>query len=605
MQILLQLSPDGSHLKTIAKNVLYLGNREPGHLLWTYKSSGTGIQIEKCPDPNDILMSMGEQGMVILDQRINDFIEILRPLGEIDFVPDLFLSLCKSWLLLPNHPVQPDILTTLEYPHDEDKIAESLINAKIMQKVMDALPDRLIGDSMQVLELSDEVLQRAVRNSEDLDGDDTVAVTLSLLNIIFTSSSFSSVSEDQRTYKSVRSSLESISRKVEFGVSSTAQNLLLLLDFQVGGPTLPEVVPTKIDKEIEDRKTYNLGLSYLKGADSPPPVRAQGLDLISGLIASNSTVLDIPATLILLLSLLQDNDEYIYLKVIKCFTLFSIKHPRAVIRNLIERYVDAQEEASLDARLRLGEALLQVIQKAGETFAGDIALQVGEALISIAGRRGYRPKGEAEKQKKDALSKKRNKEAEEAWDGPVPQVEESTIEDEVLAKIVEGWEGKRAEEDVRMRASAISVFGSALEVNAAGIGSWLISSAVDLSINVLALEPEPEKAILRRAAILLVMSLVRALDGAQEEGKKLGFGLAGQSLDDVLRILQYVSATDGDGLVRKHAEDVTAGLQTWQVKTLVAAVADPTAELQEIAGLPVSAGSGPAGVRRPRIEEVD
>jgi hypothetical protein len=133
----------------------------------------------------------------------------------------------------------------------------------------------------------------------------------------------------------------------------------------------------------------------------------------------------------------------------------------------------------------------------------------------------------------------------------------------------------------------------------------LISSAVDLSINVLALEPEPEKAILRRAAILLVMSLVRALDGAQEEGKKLGFGLAGQSLDDVLRILQYVSATDGDGLVRKHAEDVTAGLQTWQVKTLVAAVADPTAELQEIAGLPVSAGSGPAGARRPRIEEVD
>jgi Required for nuclear transport of RNA pol II C-terminus 1/Required for nuclear transport of RNA pol II C-terminus 2 len=602
LQILLQLSPDGSHLRTIAKNIMYLGNRDPSRLCWTYKASGTGIQIEELLSHEETLVDVDELDMIALDKRVESFIELLKPLKENDFVSELFLSLCKGWLLSANKLAQARILTTPELPQRESDDVEGLINVKIMHKMMDLLPNRLIGDSMQALELSDEVLREAVRRGVNLDDDDTVAVTLSLLNIVFTSASFNSVSKGQNIYKSIRSSLESISRRTECEVSSTARNLLLLLHFQAADVTYPESTP---DKDFEDRKFYNLGLSYLESADSPPPVRAQGLDLISGLVASNSAILDIPAILILLSLILQDDDEYIYLKVIKCFILLSIKHPKAVIHNLIERYVDSQEEASLDTRLRLGEALLQVVQKAGETLTGDLARETGSALLSIAGRRGCRPKGEVEKQKRAELSKKRNKEAEEAWDGPVPQIEEPTIEDQILGKIVEGWEGKRGEEDVRIRASALSLFGSALETNVAGMGSAIISSAVDLSINVLALELEPEKAILRRSAILLVMSLLRALDKAQEGGKRLGFGFAGQSLDDVLRILQYISGTDSDGLVRQHAKDVMEGLRTWQVKSLVGGSDKSMTELRELAGLSVNLGGSSAGAQRPRIEEIE
>jgi hypothetical protein len=106
---------------------------------------------------------------------------------------------------------------------------------------------------------------------------------------------------------------------------------------------------------------------------------------------------------------------------------------------------------------------------------------------------------------------------------------------------------------------------------------------------------------------LLIMSLIRALDKAREEGTKLGFGLAGQSLEDVLRILKYVEDTDNDGLVRQHAKDVIEGLETWQLKGLLGPRerGQFDTELRELAGLSVNAMSNDGGEMRPRIEEIE
>ncbi len=390
--------------------------------------------------------------------------------------------------------------------------------------------------------------------------------------------------------------------------SVTALNLLMLLNFHAADRDSQPRIPVALDRSLEDRRTYSLAMSYLTGVDSLPPVRAQGLDILSSLVSAGSPILDIPAIMILLSSTLQDEEEYIYLRVIKLFIQLSIRHPKAVLLGLLERYVDANEEASLDSRLRLGEALLQVIQKAAQTFTGDVAHQVGSGLLSVASRRGYRPKHEAERRKAAELAKKKNQEAEEAWEGPVPQFEDGPndiVEDPLLAQIVEGWDSKRGQEDVRIRASALSIFGSAIETNIAGLGSSIISTAVDLCIHILALEPEHEKAILRRAAILLIMSLVRALDQARGEGRKLGFGFAGSSLDDVMRVLGYVGETDNDGLVRQHAKDVIEGLKTWQMKGLLVPQETARTELGELAGLSIDSGDGGATKQRPRIEEIE
>jgi hypothetical protein len=604
--ILLQLSSGGVQLIKIAENILYKGNRDESKVCWTYEIAPEGgIRTKKWADSDHESSALDENILTILDEKVDGFIDLVKPLKDNDDVPALFLSLCRKWLLTTDEEYQSDIFIPGSDAEDANGVESKLIEGKVMQKLMDSLPDRLVNDSTQILELATEVLNEAIRGTKDVDQNDTVAIALSLLNMVF---SAGKPLTDQSLKKSIRSALRAIAKRTGSEASITAHNLLTLLDFEAMDPTMQTNASTARDKDLEDRRTYSLAYSYLTGADSPPPVRAQGLDLIAGLITASSPVLDIPATLILLSSLLQDDEEYIYLRVMKTFIQLSIKHPKAVMLGLLERYVDADENIALDSRLRVGEALLQVVEKAGQTFTGDLARQVGNELLAIAGRRGYRPKHEAEQQKKAQLTKSKNKEAEEAWDGPVPQLEDGPneeVEDPVLAQIVKGWEGKLGEEDVRIRASALSIFGSAIETNIAGLGSTTISGAVDMSIHILTLEPQYEKAILRRAAALLIMSLVRALDNAQEEGTKLGFGLAGQSLDDVLRILRYVSETDNDGLVREHANDVMEGLGTWQMKGFVAPRETSGVEVGELAGLSIGSTTGASRAQRPRIEEIE
>lgn len=610
LNILLQLSSSASLFILIADNLMYNGSQAVGSIRWRYSEvSSGGIQIEKAFFKESTPFFETSQVSQILDQKpidykVNAFMDVLKLArdDESNGIPELFLTLCERWLL-DDDEVQHHDLLTLESKHVRS-FEEKIIDAKIMQGMIEAVPNKLVGESGQVLELANNILDKASR-SDDIDIDDTVSIALSLLNMVLTSPSFKASSITPEFATSIINSLRRIA-STESETSTTAQNLLMLLEFKLIEPDADDVPPPQVsDKILEDRRTYKLAMGYITSPDSPPPVRAQGLDLLTSLISDNSPILDVPAISILISSLLQDEEEYIYLRAIKAFIQLSIKHPRSVMNSILERYFDANEELPLDARLRLGEALLQVIEKAGQTFTGETAHHVGEGLLALAGRRGYRPKTETERKKRLAVQSHKNKEAEQAWEGPVPQLEdipENAEEDALLNQIVEGWEGKRSEEDVRIRASALSIFGTAIETNIAGMGSAVVAGGVDLSINILPLEPEPEKAILRRAAVLLVLSLIRALDKAKEEGKNLGFGFAGQSLEDVTRIFKYISDTDNDGLVRQHAKDVLEELENWKMKGLLGPSGEVQTELSGLRGLSI----GTQGIStRPKIEEIE
>ncbi len=127
-------------------------------------------------------------------------------------------------------------------------------------------------------------------------------------------------------------------------------------------------------------------------------------------------------------------------------------------------------------------------------------------------------------------------------------------------------------------------------------------------MNILQLEREPEKGILRRSAILLVMGFVRALDQARQAGRRLGFGIASQ--DDIIRVLQYVAATDNDGLVQQHARDVIESLENWEMTRLAPGTEIPNnidGGLPRLAGLAINTARPirPADTPRPRIEEIE
>ncbi|KAL2135606.1 hypothetical protein VTI74DRAFT_7753 [Chaetomium olivicolor] len=616
LKISLKLTPSPDLILQLAQSLGYLGGHDRSNPEWIYKATGDGqIQIidarERMGSTDGVAPPVTLSDIESKTSKLLDL--ITSTLSDAD-ISTVFLELLKRWLKSARRHKGDDVLVKQE---DEQDPTTQLAEIKVLQAMMEKFPEKLATQPKHILDLVSQILSNSY-DSPDAD-DEVTSVALSLLNIVITVPGFQKSRVDPSILALIESSLNRLSKPpTATPLSLTANNLRLLLLYrdEIDPSTAtPTTAPTT--RQIEDRKTYSLAISYITSPDSPPPVRSEGLNLIASLVTSRSPVLDIPGILVLLSSLIADADEYIYLRVIKLYTLLCNAHPRSVVTELLEQFVDAREMQEVDARLRFGEALLQVVQRLGETFTGQIAQDVGSALLSVAGRRGYRPKTEARQEREARAQERRNKEAAEAWGGEVPDMsdpvgEEERLRNEVLQRIVEGWESKRGMEDVRVRASALSVLGAAVEVNVAGLGQGVVASAVDLCVAVLQLETEVEKGILRRAAVLFVLSFVKALEEAREEGRSLGFGFGKEAQEDVMRTLRYVAETDNDGLVVQHARDVVESLENWQVVRLLPAEGRqqpvPGGGLTKLAGLEIdperSAALQGEARPRPRIEEI-
>ncbi|OTA57950.1 hypothetical protein K449DRAFT_386020 [Hypoxylon sp. EC38] len=620
LKIYLKLSGSPEKFQALIENLLINGSTDAdvSNPRWVYEQVGDSDlrvkQLRGNTKTVDLDLNLG-----LLESKSEAFMELLQSVGTDSDISTLFLNLLRGSLGSTEtaaHEIK--IVSENEQPKDP---AVQLVEAKVLQKMMEKLSDRLVSSWKQLLELVNQILGRS-QTSETATNDDATSVALSLLNIVVTAPGFQKSSVRADLLASIETSLERITKSQEPDISQTARNLSLLLKYRdtLEDPSEQTTAPT--DRQIEDRKTYNLAISYITQADSPPPVRTEGLNLLSGLIRARSPILDIQSTLVLLSSLLNEEDDYINLTVVRLFTQLADKHPRSTTKEILEHYVDANEREATDTRLRFGEALLQVIQRLGETFSGDIAKQVGEALLSIAGRRGYRPKTKAKQEREERLKQMKNKAARDAWQGEVPdlselddeQTEEEKARNEIIAQIVSGWESKRGAEDIRIRASALSIFSAGIETNLAGLGATLVEAAVDLCLSVLALETGAEAGILRRAAIILILHFVKALADARESRRRLGFGLTDESREHIARTLEYVAQTDNDGLVQQHARDVVESLRNWQLSTLLPSTeirhAQGPPSLTRLAGLDIGAAAKPSlpslePAVRPRIEEVE
>lgn len=572
LKIYLRLMPSPDLVLLLVHNLGYVGGDDRNSPEWRYTTTEYGkVEIVDARHPTRNTGTLPPQfALEGIDQKIPKLLDLVTStLSDAD-ISAAFVELLKKWLKSSRSRKGNAIMIKQQEDDEQDPMAQ-LAEIKTLQAMMEKFPDKLATQPKHILDLVSQILA-----SSGIDGDDAevTGVALSLLNMIVTVPGFQKARVNPEVLTLIESSLDRLS-KGNTDISQTANNLRLLLLYRDeidNAPSSATSAPT--DRQIEDRKTYNLAISYITQPDSPPPVRSEGLNLIATLITSQSPVLDIPGILVLLSSLMGDSDEYIYLRIIKLYTLLANKHPRAVTNELVDHFVDRTETHSVDARLRFGEALLQVVQRLGQTLEGELARHVGDALLAVAGRRGHRPRTEARQRREAAAEERRNREAAEAWGGEVPDFsepmpEEERARNEALERIVSGWESRRGSEDVRVRASALSVLGAAVESNVAGLGPAVVTPAVDLCVAVLQLEREPEKGILRRAAVLFVLSFIRALDEARQMGRQLGFGFGPAAQEDVMRTLQYVAETDDDGLVVQHARDVVESLENWQVVSLL------------------------------------
>jgi hypothetical protein len=574
---------------------------------------------------------------------------------------------------------------------ETDNIFQKLVSAKVAEKLLDNFKDTLSRRPMRVLELIKQVIIGELRrlksgarnryqnsanvslsslstivsshdeaeNSSDKETSDSLSTAFSLLSTVLASPDFSTSQETKSLLESVKSHLDQLIPLLSSDMAKPATTSSMLLEIHLTSPEHGESLSTPA--HVTDLETHRQALVNLNS--NLPPVQAEGFSLLSKLIVGGSPVLDIPSTLTLLLSVITDmsestaNEEFIYLNAIKLIGTLASRHPRTVMKTLVDSYVDKHEQRTLDSRLRLGESLLRTVQDLGDALTGETAKILGEGMVALAGRRGLRP--ETQKSRKKQLEKEqRRKEREErnqkeaalpaGWSIPTdlsqPKLAELDDDSETespeqtahAANIVAAWAaGASTDEepdDLRVRASALSILASAVQTNILGLGPSIVSSAVDLALATLTLEPAPESAILRRASAILILDILKALDTAREtrHGKDIGFGFSliddryslgaqdqsrGPStvgnIPSMLRTLGFVETIETDSIVRGHLRVLIESLEVWLEKSLMWGLgADGVDESQleigdRIAGLTVNPMAGRGDSARPRIEEIE
>ncbi|CAI7633791.1 unnamed protein product [Penicillium glandicola] len=681
-------------LKKLVDNLLW-----DGGATWTYnKDPGAGIALQKRSEKTNEHSNL----MRLIDSlqaRAEIFVGLIGsdPSSE-ERTGDIFLYVSENWLVPPQSFPHPRTTLDRAPVGESDNIIQKLVSAKVAEKLLENFKEALTRRPLRVLELIKQVIdgelhrlsaqktatQGKVNNKvslsslaniveTDKDGEqsgsdtfESLSTAFSLLSTLLASADFSPTAEIQPLLESLKTDLDQLIPLLPSTLSKPATTSSMLLEIHLADTD--ETTVKAVPAHVKDLDTHRQALANLNS--DLPPVQAEGLALISKLIINSSPVIDVGSTLTLLLSVITDtsktsaNEEYAYLGAIKIVGTLASRHPRTVIKTLVEEYADRSERRGLDERLRIGESLLRTVQELGDALAGETAKILGETITAVAGRRGN--KQQAQKARKKQLAKERRereraqrKEKEpampEGWsiasgvakaaseldltdlhsDDETP--EQSAYATNVVAAWAAGASADDAPDDLRIRASAISILGSAINVNILGLGPIILSSAVELALATLTLEREPESAILRRASIILILDIIKALEAARETrgNQNIGFGFSllddssssfaapdgssmqGQStignIPAMLRTLRFVEGSEEDGLARGNLRALIESLEAWSEKLLMWGIG--TQDSQDAFSPQFGLGDRIAGLRinpmagentgRPRIEEIE
>ena len=584
----IKTSPDESVLQNIQGQILYSGGET-----WEFgPGSEGGIEIRS--------RIGGAAGFDVgkVEARVQEFMGLLGDGGVSGAIlNDFFLGILRTWLSRRNSEAEDPVkmFTTLKILQEvlgrhEETLAKN--PTQILQIVKGVLDEHVEYQESLRISSKDTItpslggLRKIVSNSpppgpkaggggEELDKEDgrtqTLTMTLSLLSVIISNPTTKLTPSDERLIHTLQPALSHIatSKSTNPDIKTLTLNITSLLTLHSSSASASSSPPPTATLLTRQRETYTLALSYLH--DPLIPVRAHGLHLLRELILSSSPVINIQNTLAQLISQLKDDDSFVYLNIVKCLSALTERHSGTVTRMLVEAYLDddndgtkeqggggGKEKLSLDERLRLGEALLATVQRLGGALVGETARVVGEGMITLVSRRRIRRHSPS------------NPSEEEEWDDTNTQ-DDDEEEDEALishaTQILTSWPSTNEAEDQRMRTSALSILGAAIETNPTGLGQRIISDVLDVCMSILTLETTVGASILRRAAVVCVCGILKALVGLGGDGDGDGavwregvWEVVKGRIVEIRRVVGYLVVTDGDGLVREQARVVMENL---------------------------------------------
>jgi hypothetical protein len=615
-----------------------------------------------------------------LDRRTDLLVSLLGEAQISDnTIGSIFLRVTKRWLS-PGQGIDTSLTTDLDVDPfmnlTDAKISEAIGTtfsdklARSPQHIIE-LMGQILANYVQSHQVNVQKLETSNRRSRvDLrnitktrqmykgdmsSGDDSVdealvSFAISIISTLISSSDFKQTPETRMALNSVIASIDVLSKEqheipISTLISNSARNLLQLLQ-----PTSAAVQNYATNEGTEHRSMLRKVLAELTSPE--PPDRTWALSTLRKLIQDPIafTIVDVPSTLHLILSVsLADPEPYVHMAALPVMADLAVRAPDLVVRVLIDAFVDVDERSlqlnrgqqtgdkdkglvqALDFRLRVGEVLNNFVLDDGFFEAqGQITVQYGclkrisEACLSLSSRRGKRTQTLSTRTQYTRAEQEMQAEGEAAWGGPIPNLldpegdnPEDQAERDALLKIVQGWEDTGIEEDVRVRASALSVLSTVMEHRLVLLGQFTVDAVLQTVSLILTLETTEPRSMLRRAAAMVIMGLLRGLDRVLELGQNSVVSLRVEQQHEIVRVLEWVRDEDVDMLVRSHAVNVLEGLETWHTKKLyqvrerglelgLGADREFERRLRGLKGLPeLDKGKSEDGRRKLMVEELE
>ena len=559
-------------------------------------------------------------GLFVKIASVEKYVDLLVALLRAANIEDalagaIFVQSTKKWLS-PRSPTTP----SLTAEPDTDALA-ALVAAKFSESLAKHFREKFVRSPQHVIELMGQLLQNFAAEHEsktkvidegnlpsrenlkrlthpspathdkdnDVNSQDLVSFAISILHTLLTSPDFKKTAQIAVIIESMLPVIRYLAKTKHVAplINNAATNLLQLVQ--------PAAISSPItDPQAQNRMTLKTALEDLGSPE--PPDRVWALSTIRRLVEDPIAffIIDVPSlTHTLLSTSVADAESYVHTAAIPVIVSLAVRASNPTIRILVEAFLDTDERSlrlkkerevgeALDFRLRVGEILHNVLTEdkfwdantdVGAKYAS-VRLIV-EAMLNVASRRGQRKQTLTKRDERERTEQRQQEEGEAAWGGPIPNLLDAATGDvaeqaerEALFKVVQGWEDTGLEEDVRVRASAMSVLRSVMERRLVMLGQVTVDAALQTVLLILTMETGEVKGILRRAAVLVVMGLLKGMDGLLEDGQEDTVGMGSTQMEEVERVMQWAMDEDADGLVRDHASSVVESMDTWRLKKL-------------------------------------
>ncbi|KAJ2815988.1 hypothetical protein GGI24_005867 [Coemansia furcata] len=274
--------------------------------------------------------------------------------------------------------------------------------------------------------------------------------------------------------------------------------LQVALVLALNGETLGSADQPANATDPDDAEVARFNAAVRDIRDDLVPVQAHGIIELRNLVLAKSPALDnsdrMDAAIAVFTDMVKSSDSYIYLNAIRGLSALADAHGRRFVPALATMYAST---APLDEHLRVGEALLQSIQRAGPMFA-DYAADVVPYLLAV-----IHPTG-----------------------------------DSSLAE-------ESSEPVIRVH-SALSILSVVAQACPLALQKWIaeVSSTLD---GMLLLPDSAMAPVLRRSAVVFWVSLLRGY------GDQLLSLIDAHTLKLAYRALRRVGESDTDEMTRMHA----------------------------------------------------